>query len=63
MTAPTPAAPETQVPGALDMDPGLRDIDPARLAALGDTALARAIALYQERLAGAGLPRSFNSSI
>lgn len=50
------AAPETQVPGLLD-------IDPRKLAALGDTALARAIALYQERLAGAGLPRSFNSSI
>lgn len=47
---------ETAIPGPLD-------IDPARLAALGDTALARAIALYQERLAGAGLPRSFNSSI
>jgi FXSXX-COOH protein len=44
--------------------PDLRDIPPDRIAALGGTALARAIALYRERLEEDGEPPgAFNSHI
>jgi hypothetical protein len=44
--------------------PDLRDIPPGRLAELGGTALAHAIALYKERLGQDGVPlSSFNSRI
>ena len=44
--------------------PDLRDISLERLAALGGTPLARAIALYRERLKETGAPlSSFNARI
>jgi hypothetical protein len=44
--------------------PDLRDIPLDRIAALGGTPLARAIALYRERLKEGGVPlSSFNARI
>jgi hypothetical protein len=43
--------------------PDLRDIPPDRIAELGGTALADAIALYRERLKQGGVLSAFNSHI